>query len=74
MNLRYTPFIQSYEDMLQYGKTLYYWKGSNLEQDLRDGVDGPAAQQLYLTNSKGISSNEEQLEAISNDKGTTPLP
>ena len=55
--------------MLQHGKTLYYWKGTVLEEGLRDGTEGSAAQKLYLTNSKGISSNEELLEAMRNDKG-----
>ena len=56
--------------MLKHGKTLYYWKGTLREEDIRDGTEGPAAQKLYHTNSKGISGgNEELLEVMRNDKG-----
>ena len=61
--------LQSYEDIMRYGKTLYYWKGSSKEQNLRDGGDGPVAQELYFTNSKGILSNDELIEDVKNNKG-----
>ena len=57
---------------MRYGKTLYYWKGSSKEQNLRDGGDGPVAQELYFTNSKGILSNDELIEDVKNNKGIGP--
>ena len=65
-----SSFIQSYEDVLQHGKTLYFWKDSLKEEELRDGTEGPAARELYYSSSRGISSNEEAFEALKTDKGS----
>ena len=59
-----TYFIQTFEEILKHGKTLLYWKGSGMEQELKNGDKGEAARELYLTNSIGIKSNEEALEVM----------
>ena len=61
--------FQSFEDILQQGRNLYFWSDTFLESYLRDNFEpGTAGHELYKAG-RGLSSNKEMFQVIRADEG-----
>ena len=66
-------FFQSFEDVQEQGRTLYFWKDGYLDSYLIDNFGpGTAAHDLYRRGI-GVTSTQEYLKAMKTNKGTDVL-
>ena len=71
MTLKQAPkyFFQTFEDIQEQGRSLYFWRDGALDSYLKDNFSpGTAAYDLYR-HGIGVTSTQEYLEAMKINKG-----